>query len=107
MLQKIAQNGQKSLQLFDSKRDYSSHCDESKQRNEKPLWLSFLIAKTRFFTVEWVLFALSTHFGQHEDQSQIDIFDEETWVTHGHVDKVDQLVTMTFIFSLDALLKIL
>ena len=65
------------------------------------------MAKTGFFTIEVVFFALSTHFGQHEDQSQIDISDEETWVTHVHVDEVDQLVTMTFIFSLDALLKIL
>ena len=54
-----------------------------------------------------IFFALSTHFGQDEDESQIDLSDRETWVVHVHVDEVDQMLTIILIFSLDALFTIL
>ena len=41
-----------------------------------------MIENNGFFMSDLVFFALSTHFGQDEDESQIDISDTETWVVH-------------------------
>ena len=35
-----------------------------------------------FYTMFQEIFALSTHFEQHDDQSEIDLSDEATNVTH-------------------------
>ena len=83
------------------------HLNNSKKHNKTHHFWSFLIEKTIFITLDWDFLALSTHFGHHQDQSQTDISDEESWVTHAHVNDVDQSFTMMFIFSLDPPLKIL
>ena len=83
------------------------HLQKSKRHNQKHHLFSFLIEKICFFSNGWDFLALSTHFGQDEDQRQIDLCDKVSWTTHAHVNEVDQILTMNFLFSLDALLKIL
>ena len=51
--------------------------------------------------------ALSTHFSQHQDQVENDLSDEESWVTHAHLDQLHHLCTGNFLFAFVSPLKIL
>ena len=59
-----------------------------------------------FFLFDYHFFALSSHLAKHYHQSQIHLSDEESWVTHPHLDTMSSFYNMSFLLPIFVSLRI-